>query len=121
MTWFYFVMEERKKMSETEILREYMGKCWHSQKTSFCDSCYPPRDFMTWEGFGKLWNWTTKQKWWHDFKNDFMQKDIVDGAVWCPSTLEVHSELIDPIIFAKAVADFLQKKYNDQLARRWTR
>ncbi len=114
-------MEERNK-----ILTEAMGDCWHEPETFYyngsgggsfnqlevygvcrqkilCIKCGIPHaindDFLTWEGFGKLWDWATKQGWWEKFT--WFHQSIKD---------EILTELINPEKFAKAVAEFLQEK-----------
>jgi hypothetical protein len=52
-------------------------------------------DFLTWEGFGKLWEWAEGELWWCRFL------DRLEGPL---------SHYINPEKFAKAVADYLQKK-----------
>jgi hypothetical protein len=57
-------------------------------------------DFLTWEGFGKLWEWTASQDWYDDFHDDYITRQGGYSAF----------NLINPEILAKAVADYLQKK-----------
>lgn len=109
-------MEELNK-----FLTEARGECWHEysehleNRLSYgmchvckhCDhldwSCGQINDFLTWEGFGKLWQWGIDQEWWDTF--------ILDNGR-CNDNFEmfINENLIDPEPFAKAVADFLQKK-----------
>ncbi len=84
--------EERDK-----FLIEAMGLCWHNivdnpsgQTMGICIKCkglfhalhtsdwFPKAfnpDFSTWLGFGKLWEWTSKQEWWGDFWNWIYDKE----------------------------------------------
>lgn len=56
-------------------------------------------NYLTWEGFGKLWEWAIVQKWWPEFEaHQGLPKH------WVPK------KLVKPEFFAKAVADFLQEK-----------
>jgi hypothetical protein len=60
-------------------------------------------DYFTWEGFGKLWEWGPDQDWWDTFMTD-------NGRYNDNFEMFINENLIDPEPFAKAVADFLQKK-----------
>lgn len=53
-------------------------------------------DFLTWEGFGKLWEWASEQEWW--------------GVFIGLKDKHVKQEYVNPEKFAKAVAGYLQKK-----------
>ena len=103
-------MEEINK-----FLTEKMGECWHIHSLATediwgikCDKCgiiVTPNlnnDFLTWEGFGKLWEWAVEQEWWNDFTTTF----TIDGV----KTPWIPWRVINPDWLAKAVADFLQKK-----------
>lgn len=104
-------MEEINK-----FLTESMGECWHEWalekdtppfREYSCNKCNmvyvinpsDKIDFLTWEGFGKLWEWAIKQVWWEKFT--WFHQSIED---------EILTELINPEHFAKAVAEYLQKK-----------
>lgn len=67
-----------------KFLTEAMGECWHDMvynqfgdrysKLYRCTKCSHQdnsitldNDFSTWEGFGKLWEWSQKQEWWTEF------------------------------------------------------
>jgi hypothetical protein len=100
-------MEEINK-----FLTKAMGNCYHDWemtsdtppfRTYDCKSCgigpsvnpSDNTDFLTWEGFGKLWEWAEGELWWCRFL------DRLEGPL---------SYYINPEKFAKAVADYLQKK-----------
>jgi hypothetical protein len=120
--------ERRKEMEEIEIfLTEAMGDCWHDWKVIedtppfrkyHCDKCdtgkinpEPYTDFLTWEGFGKLWTWAIKQEWWYHFKDKMVTEKYYTtafGSSKGPS--EINYGMINPENFAKSVAHFLQKK-----------
>jgi hypothetical protein len=59
-------MSERNK-----YITEAMGECWHTRLDDrglyafACCADYdkPNTNFSTWEGFGKLWEWSQKQEW----------------------------------------------------------
>ncbi|MEE9354242.1 MAG: hypothetical protein V3U75_01495 [Methylococcaceae bacterium] len=93
-----------------EILTEAIGECWHDIKLQNgekkCTKCglggWDMTNFLAWEGFGKLWEWAIKQEWWTEF----------EGSQGLPRHW-VPKQLINPEKFARAIADFLQKKYND--------
>ena len=63
-------MSERDK-----FLTECMGECWHMYNSRKglvnCIHCQKEmplnNDFSTWDGFGKLWEWTRKQEWFSTF------------------------------------------------------
>ncbi len=65
---------------ENRFLTEAMGECWHIWELKLfgvhkatCKKCGLQQteewqnDFFTREGFGKLWEWAQKQKWWNNF------------------------------------------------------
>ena len=105
-------MEELNK-----FLTEEMGDCYHEFNsltnneggTGFiCDTCEESfegdvgeiklqtrNDFLTWEGFGLLWEWASTEQWCCRFL------DSLEGPL---------SHYIEPENFAKAVAHYLQKK-----------
>ena len=106
-------MEELNK-----FLTEEMGDCYHEFKDCMineggdgfiCDTCgesikgtsiplikaQTRNDFLTWEGFGLLWEWASTEQWCCRFL------DSLEGPL---------SHYIEPENFAKAVAHYLQKK-----------
>lgn len=103
-------------MSDIDIfLTEAMGECWHEWEmpdrfTAQCIKCdmtigmninMPVNlDFSTWRGFGILWEWAKTQKWWKGFiYNKYRSTSLT-------------FDIIDPVIFANAVYDYLlEKKY----------
>lgn len=82
------------------FLTEAMGECCPKFFKKY--GYHKQIDFLTWEGFGKLWEWARRQEWWKYFIwetiDDDCQKDMIDQSY------------VDPEKFAKAIADFLQKK-----------
>ena len=63
-----------------------------------------PIDFDEWEGFGKLWEWAIKQKWWPKFYGvKLHEKDGYDGV-------QLNDTLINPEVFAITVYEFLNTK-----------
>ena len=58
-------------------------------------------NFFTWEGFGKLWEWSQKQDWWSVFLHEQWQENIS----YVQSEWFTH--LIDPTKFAEAVYEHL--------------
>lgn len=107
------------EMEINKYLTEAMGECWHevSQKHIYyggCGRCIHCKkivsvkyqshecvrvDFTTWTGFGKLWEWATKQDWWPDFAQDHC---------WYNPNYYVFIKcgLINPTTFAKAIYEF---------------
>lgn len=68
-------------------------------------------DFLTWEGFGKLWTWAKGQEWWDGFiKAQIFGKRVEYGGHDKGKWNIFPTADVDPERFAKAVADFLQKK-----------
>lgn len=63
-------------------------------------------NFLTWEGFGKLWAWARKQEWWHSQFEPWLLCDWQNRKQYGM----VKSVMVDPENFAKAVAHFLKKK-----------
>lgn len=108
-----------------KFLTEVMGECWHKPKhgvwnepdyegtiKSVCTVCdvslelipcceYLPNNFMSWEGFGKLWEWASWQTWWEDFAYS------IHGIHENGENLKV---LINPDKFADAIYDFLKNR-----------
>jgi hypothetical protein len=115
-------------MAEKEIdkfLTEAMGECWHERieadigefmnpdiRSWSCrcdikntmvwpDYCrhFRNNDFSTWEGFGKLFSWSKKERWWIDF---ILSQRRPGVSAFC--------EMLDPERFAKAVYEFLKER-----------
>lgn len=105
-----------------KFLTEAMCGCWHERKdfsddgygTYSCKHCNETKNFAysnlnpnfsTWEGFGKLFNFSKKQDWWKSF--------IKDLGAWChissPTVLTISLNFIDPDNFADAIYEFLLK------------
>ena len=97
-------MEERNK-----YLTEAMGDCWHKwgmpdRFTVHCTKCkmnigrnmnMPTKNnFSSWEGFGKLFGWASKQDWWEEPHNDYYEV--------------LPDKYIDPDKFANAIYRFLK-------------
>lgn len=86
---------------EEEKINKYLTKVMTGKTYEECPAF---TDFLTWKGFGKLWEWATGQRWWYMFENS-----VLHDTKHCPN---FRRHLISPHNFAKAVADFLQKKQN---------
>jgi hypothetical protein len=56
-------------------------------------------DFNTWDGFGKLFEWARKQKWWHEF-----------AWVHSESLNNLTVRLIHPDRFSSALYKFLKER-----------
>ena len=97
-------MSERDK-----YITEAMGEFYHTPSNiptiCVCGMSYYQNDhltdFSTWEGFGKLWEWSQEQGWWESF-------------VFCNwrTSLSLHEyigEWVNPDGFADAVYDFLKE------------
>lgn len=109
-------------MKRDRFLTEAMGECWHEMEVTGkvrlngfqverCKHCgkkddflgdYTPNDFSTWEGFGKLWEWTQKQEWWIVFCQ-FESNLSIDTSC-------IIKRLIHPDRFADAVYEFLRER-----------
>lgn len=100
-----------------KFLTEAMGECWHEAKCSYNDGwsidyeCRcglrwpeedspPNTDFSTWEGFGKLWEWSQQQKWWAGFLN----------SDECGNDYVINTFYINPDKFANVVYEYLKSK-----------
>ena len=83
------------------FLTEAMGECCPKFFKKY--GYHKQIDFLTWEGFGKLFKWAMDQDWWDTFALD-------NGR--CNDNFEmfIDERLIDPEAFAKAVVGYLQKK-----------
>ena len=100
-----------------QYLTEAIGECWHNIPTYFhslslnnttnCTKCTrvinkeSNNDFSTWNGFGKLWEWATQQKWWQHF--------LMENGVLAISGTKSNSlkKLVDPDTFANAIYSYL--------------
>ena len=98
-------MEEINKYLTEAMGGEWFDKyCKHPHHTN----CHAPNtDFLTWGGFGKLWEWARKQEWWEYFQDMVIGDSEVytDGDI----TRRIDEEYVNPEKLAKAVANFLQK------------
>lgn len=104
-------MEEINK-----FLTKAIGECWHDGNASHpCTRCgltmsmstgYHNITFLTWEGFGKLWEWANRQVWFGEFHYWYTGKHTLDLEELSAFT----GQLINPERFAKAVVKFLQEK-----------
>jgi hypothetical protein len=52
-------------------------------------------DFSGWEGFGKLWEWARKQKWWNQFAGNHLGMWSFDGK-----KIYIYEDNVEPDIFA---------------------
>lgn len=68
----------------------------------------PEQDFSTWEGFGKLWLWAQRQKWWKRFCNERYYAESCHGRLEDIDGVFYVTE-IDPSIFANALYKFLKE------------
>ena len=100
-----------------KYLTEAMGVCWHEWPNSStpCIKCGQRsnmsdigmhNNFLTWEGFGKLWQWANEQEWIGEFIYWYNSNMVIDEE----RLHTILSDLVDPEFFAKAVVEFLQEK-----------
>ena len=120
-----------------KYLTEAIDECWHEQliennvlkcrcgrgyatgnteflvsvvkSTSHVECMCANIDFFTWDGFGKLWEWSITQAWWYQFLGDWNCPDIYSEN----STIKeryVDAYLINPEQFATAVYEFLKEE-----------
>ena len=111
------IMKERNK-----FLTEVVGECWHEPKiegvraNSFvCGKCNTIHccgienpNYSTWEGFGKLWEWSIYQDWFEDFAKYHGQVNhiLMDE----PSDILIHIGKINPNKFADAIYNSLKSR-----------
>ena len=111
-----------------KFLTEAMGECWHDVMDATldgypvlqCSKCkvyvgdmseveYINRtNFSSWEGFGKLWEWSQKQEWWGYFVHKQYCKKGKQLTVD-----ELLQNLINPDRFADAIYAYLKEKNNE--------
>lgn len=102
----YNISLERKdiKVFHSEYYQGYQedGPCghnWYEDKIVYKrpETCIHPNniDFSTWEGFGKLWEWSFDQDWFDRFLDDW--ENVRDRDWWM---------LIDPDRFSDALAKY---------------
>lgn len=97
-----------------KYLTEAMGKCWHdwefewiySTRQSQCIQCDTieyenNNDFSTWDGFGKLYEWSVEQDWWYEFLFEWTDEIM-------PTTIPY--KLVYPNPFANSVYEFLRDR-----------
>lgn len=81
------------------------GGSWDSYALEEPEHCTAvSTDFSTWEGFGKLWEWTRNQEWWLDFS-----RYLDTPTVKCNDILHIDFRVISPEVFASSIYDFLNK------------
>lgn len=133
-------------MTDIELnkrIHEIIGMCLHEWETVgsnalLCEKCgdvtftlTPPKsiDFLTWEGFGIVWEFMQKHERRHDFWEFMYEKSEIDyrektqgkfgiDAVkfWQIYLLGLYTSnqgLISPYTFAKAVVEFFEEEQND--------
>lgn len=61
-------------------------------------------EFKTWDGFGILWEWSSKWNWWEDF---LVSLDIIKGY---EGHLVDIMAICSPEEFADAIYEFLKEK-----------
>lgn len=118
-----------KYMERDKFLTEQLGECWHKAikklpaagytHLGVCkcgawselkgrDYAHIPftflqqNDFSTWDGFGKLWEWSKKQRW--------FTKVILFRRYGDEEQLVLYPTMVDPDNFANAVYKFLREK-----------
>ena len=101
-----------------KYLTEQMGECWHElagKKRLVCSKCLKlfvnHTDFSTWEGFGKLWDWSQKQEWWDTFvmkELHYSHRTHYDGVNYVYEN-RLDDELVNPDRFADAVYEYLKE------------
>ena len=103
-------------MTDIELNKEIhriLGLCWHKcncidNEDHFCIVCkqsyfnyesaqhvytnQPKYNFLTWEGFGVLWEWVQKHPAWYTFWHHY----------W-------YTKLINPRALAEAIAEFFKE------------
>lgn len=106
-----------------KYLTEAMGECWHETMLvadeegggapfHICRKCKigmyskANNNFSTWEGFGKLWEWTQKQEWWRNFL--LTSKGKIHDLN--PLAFATGTSIIDLDRFADAVYSYLKEK-----------
>ena len=117
-----------------KYLTEAMDECWHeyditspertenwdgfatnySGHWNDCTKCgenhieiVRDNNFFTWDGFGKLWEWSITQAWWYQFLGTWHCPDLYPEN----STIKeryVGAYLINPEQLAAAVYEFLR-------------
>ena len=111
---------EQENEEINKYLTEAMGECWHDWKnlpkirSAQCVKCTTLfhraqiNDFFTWQGFGKLWEWATKQEWWNYFQDMVIgDTDVYENDEF---TEYVDVNFINPTNFANAIYKYLKEK-----------
>ncbi len=66
-------------------------------------------DLATWDGFGKLWEWSNKQDWWKQFNGSiYFAKETVFDEIDVDEV--IYWDYINPENFSKALFIFLKEK-----------
>lgn len=106
-----------------KYLTEAMGECWHENGQGECRFTYASKcihcqveigkpiirkyaqnnDFFTWQGFGKLWEWTVGKVWF-----DYFLEKTFNGDPQFSSRIE--KDLVNPKVFAKAIYNYLKER-----------
>ena len=97
------------------FLAKQMGECQHSfgplNNHGKCKCGHPQflepyqTNFSTWEGFGKLWEFSQKQDWWEEFTEDNYNRMFAKD--WSHNVLP---KIIHPDRLADAVYEYLNGK-----------
>jgi hypothetical protein len=109
-----YLTQERDK-----YLTKAIGECCHEWEEFFpsfiCRGCgidamdLEDNLFSTWQGFGKLWGWATKQDWW----KDFWYQQLKVSSWYCSDTLDYQAsamaDMVNPDTFANAVYVYLKE------------
>ena len=105
-------------------LHEITGLCWHDFDIyAVCMNCNSKTNkkgninFLTWEGFGVLWEWLQKHERfsefvafvWCKFNMDNTASETVRKLILLSSNPDITPELISPRALAEAVVEFFKE------------
>ena len=81
-----------------KFLTEMMGKKWYEDRDGLGWKVWN-YNFSAWNEFGELWTWAQQNKWWAEFVNQLVNKEL---------TKAFPAYFIHPDRFADAVYHFLK-------------
>lgn len=122
-------------MNDNQVIHEARGFCWHEfsraiptqrfRRENTCDRCgvhylstvgerdddgYGHPDYATPTGFFTCWNWAKEQEWWPSFASYPRGVGMARTPGAFVDKWAITIDLIDPPIFAHALAEFLRRE-----------
>lgn len=93
------------KVERDKFLTETMGELWNNElcPCEECKSFWTNTNFSTWEGFGKLWEWSQKQIGFSEMISQTCYYEMRKNEF-----SKGYKKIIHPDYFANAVYNYLE-------------